>query len=148
MVRYGRIASRVQSAASALAGSRRRDGVEPCSAARRRTDAAVDRGQQLRGRPVARRLADGSKIQLYRLQDGVALIDVQGNLVNRGAFIGPAGGFQSYEGLAEQLRAALADPNVRGILLDLESPGGEAAGAISSARLCAMRPRKSPSSHS
>ncbi|VFU07926.1 S49 family peptidase [Methylocella tundrae] len=83
-----------------------------------------------RGRPVTGTLDDGSKANLYRMQDGVAIIPVMGELVNRGSWIGASSGLTSYEGLAEQLRKASADPNVRGILLDVDSPGGEAAGAM------------------
>ncbi len=67
---------------------------------------------------------------LYSLLDGVAHIRIVGELVNRGAWIGASSGLVSYEGIARQLAAAAGDPNVRGILLDIESPGGEAGGAM------------------
>jgi signal peptide peptidase SppA len=38
-----------------------------------------------------------------------------------------------HEGFQEQLRTAVADPDVRGILLDMDSPGGEASGAMEAA---------------
>jgi signal peptide peptidase SppA len=41
----------------------------------------------------------------------------------------------SYEGIAAQLREARADPEVRVILLDIDSPGGEATGMFATARL-------------
>ncbi|MBO6886089.1 MAG: S49 family peptidase, partial [Marivita sp.] len=41
----------------------------------------------------------------------------------------------SYEGIAAQLREARADPEVRAILLDIDSPGGEATGMFATARL-------------
>lgn len=60
--------------------------------------------------------------------DGVAIIPVIGSLVNRGAWIGTNSGTTSYEGIAAQVRDARSDPNVRAIVLDLDSPGGEATG--------------------
>lgn len=65
---------------------------------------------------------------LTAVQDGVAVIPVQGTLVNRGAWIGARSGMTSYEGLQAQLRDAVADPEVRSIMLDIDSPGGEAGG--------------------
>jgi signal peptide peptidase SppA len=66
----------------------------------------------------------------YRFRNGVALITVEGSLVNRGAYIGAASGLTSYEGVTAQFAAAAADPDVKTILLDLDSPGGEAGGAF------------------
>ncbi len=93
-------------------------------------DADLGRASAFRGKPKRQRLQDGSTVEMYRVEDGVAIIPVMGELVNRGGWIGPGSGLMSYEGLTEQLRAACADPNVRGILLDIDSPGGEARGAM------------------
>ena len=66
---------------------------------------------------------------LYRRVNGVAVLPVVGTLVNRGVVIGEdSSGFTSYESIAVQLQAALADPQVGAILLDIDSPGGEATG--------------------
>lgn len=72
------------------------------------------------GRPVAR--------LPYRVQDGVGIITIDGSLVNRGAWLEADSGLVSYEGLQFQLAAAAADPKVRSIILDMNSPGGTAAG--------------------
>lgn len=64
-----------------------------------------------------------------RTPDGVALITVDGELCNRGAYIGADSGLVSYEGVKWQLSRAARDPKTRAILLDLNSPGGEAIGA-------------------
>lgn len=66
-----------------------------------------------------------------RAQSGIAIIPVIGSLVNRGAWLGASSGMTSYEGLAAQLSDAAADPEVRSILLDIDSPGGEATGMFS-----------------
>lgn len=64
----------------------------------------------------------------YRVRDGTAIIPVVGSLVNRGGWIGANSGMTSYEGLSAQLRDAEADADVASILLDIDSPGGEATG--------------------
>ncbi|MFN4143964.1 S49 family peptidase [Aestuariivirga sp.] len=73
------------------------------------------------------RRADGSS-SMMRTADGVAIIPVLDTLVNRGAWLDSRSGLTSYEGIAAQLRAAGSDPEVRSVLLDISSPGGEAAG--------------------
>jgi signal peptide peptidase SppA len=65
--------------------------------------------------------------------EGVAIIGVVGSLVNRGGWIGAYSGMTSYEGLKHQLAAAARDASVSSILLDMDSPGGEAVGAFEAA---------------
>ena len=62
--------------------------------------------------------------------EGVAVIPVLGSLVNRGAWIGARSGMTSYEGLKFQIAAAAKDKDVRSIILDMDTPGGEAVGAF------------------
>lgn len=66
----------------------------------------------------------------FALQDGVAVIEISGVLVHRGAWIGQSSGQTSYEGIAAQLTAAVADPMVRGLALEIDSFGGEVAGVF------------------
>ena len=82
----------------------------------------------------AHRRENGS-IGSMRVQDGVAILPIVGSLVNRGAWIGAHSGLVSYEGIAAQLREAEADPDVRAIVLDIDSPGGEATGMFATANL-------------
>ena len=65
---------------------------------------------------------------LTPIYKGTAVISVVGSLVNRGAWIGAKSGMTSYEGIAAQLQDAVADKEVHTILLDIDSPGGEAGG--------------------
>ncbi|MEL5878930.1 S49 family peptidase [Cereibacter sphaeroides] len=65
---------------------------------------------------------------LYRVEGGVAVIEVTGTLVHRGGWIGQSSGTTSYEGLMAQITAAVVDPSVRGIALEIDSYGGEVAG--------------------
>ncbi len=81
--------------------------------------------------------------QPFAMIDGIAVIEIAGTLVHRGAWIGQSSGLTSYEGIAAQLQAALADPAVRGIALDIDSFGGEVAGAFDLAdRIRAARAQK------
>lgn len=81
--------------------------------------------------------------QPFAVVDGVAIIEIGGTLVHRGAWIGQSSGLTSYEGIAAQLQAALADPAIRGIALDIDSFGGEVAGAFDLAdRIRAARAQK------
>lgn len=71
---------------------------------------------------------------MFRRTDaGVAIIDVLGTLVNRGAWIGASSGLTSYEGIQAQIAAVRADPNTHSVILDIASPGGEAVGAFETA---------------
>ncbi len=87
--------------------------------------------------PLASRFAGRqSERGPYRItKEGIAIVPVIGTLVNRGAYIGASSGLTSYEGLTEQLKKADKDPEVRGIVLDVCSPGGEAAGTFEVAAL-------------
>lgn len=83
--------------------------------------------------PDANRFAASSVTRsgMSAVDKGVAIIPVIGSLVNRGAWIGARSGMTSYEGLTAQIRDAVADPKVNSILLDIDSPGGEATGMFS-----------------
>lgn len=61
---------------------------------------------------------------------GIAVIPVVGTLVKRSMGIEAASGLMSYGEIEARLDAALADPQVAGILLDMDSPGGEASGVF------------------
>ena len=67
---------------------------------------------------------------LYR--DGVAVIPVHGILVNRFPYCW--GFVTGYDFIRKQMNAALADPDVKMIVYDHDTPGGEAAGCDELAR--------------
>lgn len=56
----------------------------------------------------------------YRIEDGVAIIDIVGPLSNAKW----SWGGTTYGEIQEQLKVAAVDPNVRGVLLNVNSPGG------------------------
>lgn len=61
---------------------------------------------------------------------GVAVIPVHGVLVPRAANLDACETMTSYEGLRRDIRAAINDPTVERIALDIDSPGGSVAGAF------------------
>ncbi len=67
--------------------------------------------------------------------EGIAVIPVFGTLVKRAGAIEAASGLTSYGHLEEQIMDAATDPAVRAVLLDIDSPGGEAAGVFDLADL-------------
>jgi signal peptide peptidase SppA len=71
-----------------------------------------------------------SYVKPYKVADGTAIISIVGSLVNRGAWIGSYSGMTSYEGIRHQLASAGRDQSIHSILLDIDSPGGEAVGAF------------------
>ncbi|ATX65528.1 S49 family peptidase [Roseinatronobacter bogoriensis] len=79
----------------------------------------------------------------YPVVDGIAVIEIAGVLIHRGGWIGQSSGQTSYEGIAAQIEAAASDPAVRGLALEIDSFGGEVAGAFDLAdRIRAIRGAK------
>lgn len=65
------------------------------------------------------------------LQDGIAVIPVTGTLVNR--YASAPSGVMSYDAIRDRVRAAVANEKVRGIMLRVDSFGGEVGGAFDTA---------------
>lgn len=97
-----------------------------------------------RGPIVTNAYGDRTVQTRYLFKNGTALVTVEGSLVNRGAWIGASSGMTSYEGVKTQLASAAADRDVRQILLDIESPGGEAIGAFEMADFVRMIAAEKP----
>ncbi|MCQ8279922.1 S49 family peptidase [Acetobacteraceae bacterium KSS8] len=75
--------------------------------------------------------------------DGVAIIPVEGTLVQKLGTMQPACGMTSYDGIRACFLEALDDDAVCSILLDIDSPGGEVAGCLDLAdEIFAARGRK------
>jgi signal peptide peptidase SppA len=74
------------------------------------------------------------------MPDGIAVISVVGTLVSRSGYLAAASGLLSYQDIGEAIAAAFGDPNVRGILLEIDSPGGEVGGLFDLVeRICALK---------
>lgn len=91
-------------------------------------------GDRLNIQPPAADLALPGPRNLPSGTPGIAVIPVHGTLVKRTAGLEAASGLTSYTEIAAMLDTALADPQVAGILLDIDSPGGEASGSFELAR--------------
>ncbi|MBR9781973.1 signal peptide peptidase SppA [Thalassospira sp. MBR-102] len=67
--------------------------------------------------------------QFYRVIDGVAIVPVRGTLVQR-LGLHPYCGMTGYDGIARKVDQAVGDSSVKGIMLEIDSPGGEVAGVL------------------
>lgn len=66
----------------------------------------------------------------YDVVAGVAILPVQGFLVDKLGLMTPWAGFTGYDGIWGCLALALADGSVRAIALDIDSQGGMIAGSL------------------
>lgn len=66
----------------------------------------------------------------YDVVEGIAIIPIQGTLVQKLGSLRPYSGMTGYDGIRQCFLTALYDPDVRGICLDIDSPGGEVAGCF------------------
>ncbi len=65
----------------------------------------------------------------YAVTDsGIAVVPVLGPLVARGDWLTELFGASVYGEIGDAVAAALADPSVRGVVMEIDSPGGEVAG--------------------
>ncbi|CDG88093.1 Peptidase family S49 domain-containing protein [Xenorhabdus bovienii str. feltiae Florida] len=71
----------------------------------------------------------------YDVLEGIAVIPVQGTLVQKLGSLRPYSGMTGYDGIRQVFLTALNDPKVKGICLDIDSPGGEVAGCFDLADL-------------
>lgn len=60
----------------------------------------------------------------------VAIVPVHGTLVQKLGSLRPFSGMTGYDGIRQAFTAALTDPEVEAIVLDVDSPGGEVAGCF------------------
>ena len=70
----------------------------------------------------------------YQMLDGVAVMPVSGTLVHKHGYLNPYSGMTGYDGIIARGSEAFADPEVKGVLLDMDTPGGEVAGCFDTAR--------------
>lgn len=96
------------------------------------------------GSPVVIDEAGRAQKRPYMVSNGVAIITITGSLVNRGAWVGAYSGITSYEGIQHQLKTARDAGEVKAVLLDLHSPGGEAVGTFETAALVREVAAKKP----
>lgn len=61
---------------------------------------------------------------------GIAQIPILGTLVRRSSYLGAASGLTSYHDIEAMAESAFADPQVKAVLLEIDSSGGEAGGVF------------------
>jgi ClpP class serine protease len=76
-----------------------------------------------------------SEYREYDLCDGVAVLPIAGTLVNSISSIQPYSGMTGYRGIITRMRQAMNDPEVKGVMLDMDTPGGEVAGCFDTAQM-------------
>lgn len=72
--------------------------------------------------------------QTFSSVGAVAVIPVVGTIVPRGNMFMESSGALSVQRLTSAFRAAVADPDISGIVLDVDSPGGQVGGVAELAR--------------
>lgn len=66
----------------------------------------------------------------YQVKDGLAILPVSGTLLHKYGYLKPYSGSTGYDGIIARLHDAINDPSINAIMLDIDSPGGEAAGCF------------------
>ncbi|WP_341270039.1 S49 family peptidase [Morganella morganii] len=66
----------------------------------------------------------------YDVLEGIAIILVYDTLVQKLGTLRPYSGMTGYDGIRQVFLTAVNDPEVKGICLDIDSPGGEVAGCF------------------
>jgi signal peptide peptidase SppA len=103
---------------------------------------------QLKPHAFADNLAAGSKFasKPYLVTDaGIGVVGIYGALLQRWAFdMASCTSMASYQVIKQTLDMMQADPDVRGILLEFDSPGGEVAGNFELARQMLARRGEKP----
>jgi signal peptide peptidase SppA len=73
---------------------------------------------------------DAGMIGGLQILEGIAVLPVLGTLVRRSSYIGAASGLTSYHDIEAQACQAFADGQVKAVLLEVDSSGGEAGGVF------------------
>lgn len=94
---------------------------------------ALDLG---RPQPNAYR-GEGRRLPLggYMAGDGIAVLPILGTMVRRGSFLDSLSGLTSYDALTDAVTTIFADGEVRGVIAEMDTPGGEGGGVFDLARL-------------
>lgn len=71
----------------------------------------------------------------YETVEGVAIIAIEGTLVQKLGTLEPYSGMTGYDGIRQNFVTALHDPKIKAIVLLIDSPGGEVAGCFDLADL-------------
>lgn len=94
------------------------------------------RGEKIDLSAVEARLGQplNNERRAYRVANGTAVVSLHGVLAKRANMFTKVSGGASMQIFADEIAAAAADPEVRRILLDVDSPGGTVDGTMEAAR--------------
>lgn len=81
---------------------------------------------EIRERVGAYEAANGRST--YNSAGGVAVLPLLGTIMPRASIMSEYSGGTSVQGFTQKFRAALADPDVGSIVIDMDSPGGQVSG--------------------
>ena len=100
-------------------------------------DGPVEEGLKLRvdGRTFTKTRVNGwGEVEtLFEVVDSVAMLDVKGTLVHKHGYLKPYSGMTGYDSIINRAAMMLAEPDVKGILMDMHTPGGEVSGLFDTA---------------
>lgn len=74
----------------------------------------------------------------YEMSGDIAVIRVEGTLVHKAGWLDAMSGFCGYNMLAQQFEQAYADPDVLGVWVEIDSPGGAVSGLFALVEEIAM----------
>lgn len=80
----------------------------------------------------------------YDIQDRIAIVPISGTLVSKSASLRPYSGMTGYNGIVSRVQMAISDPDVDGILLEMDTPGGMVAGGFDAADMIARLRTQKP----
>lgn len=89
-------------------------------------DGAADALPEFQAASYSDRASDAE----FQIIDGMAVIPIEGTLIKKETWMSAWSGCTSYTEIQRQLAAAVNDSRVQGILLDIDSPGGEVTGCF------------------
>lgn len=112
---------------------------------------AVDHVAGDNGRPLAGKLGNRVERSFQRanllpfdIVEGIAIITIEGTLVHKGGWVGSQSGETSYQGLQAQIAMARKSPNVRGVVFEVDSYGGEVNGGFETAAAIQQLSKEKP----
>lgn len=80
----------------------------------------------------------------YQVVNGIAILPVSGTLLHKYGYVKPYSGCTGYDGIIHRLEDAIQDSSITGVMLDIDSPGGELAGCFDTAAKISQLSKKKP----
>jgi signal peptide peptidase SppA len=107
---------------------------------------AGENGRAIAGKVGNRleRAYTGANVLPFDLYQGVAIIPIEGTLVHKGGWIGSNSGQTSYQGLSAQIAMARQRTDVKGVVFEVDSYGGQVNGGFEVAAAMAQLSKEKP----